>query len=489
TVVNISAVAAAGYEFVNWTGDVADANSSSTTVTMNSNKTVTANFKEIDPCVDNNPPYNIDLDNKSAVVGQLYTGTVTADDDDDDTLTFAFTDSYTPPGDMSIDSVTGIITWTPTVADICFCGDLASAGRQRAELIGLCDPIQVTVSDPCESVDEEFCVSVQPAQYTLTMLVSPEGSGTTNPTVEGSPHSYSAGTVVNISATAATGYQFVGWTGDEVASSGSLSTTVTMDSNKIITANFVADVYDGGTVSIAFEDLEVAENSDYDYNDWIVDLNINTSYDGNTPNLSSITFNVLPKARGAGHDHRFHILIPADTFSEDGSYNLVITGASGSDSGTFNSGEDMDFIVIPDTRASLDGETHNHTNTKEGEGPTAATVTAELTITFDSAFYHDFSQYDPYSASSMHGEGLFFDPYLEVDIGNNNQFDSADYSIHKDNPRILTVPDSWEWPEEGIAIWNVYSSVSEGNPPLFSPAWWTVSPNNCIYGDGTVCGS
>jgi len=80
TVVDISAIAADGYDFVNWTGDVADSNSSSTTVTMDADKTVTANF--VDPCVDNCAPYNIDLNNKCAVVGQLYTGTVTVDDDE-----------------------------------------------------------------------------------------------------------------------------------------------------------------------------------------------------------------------------------------------------------------------------------------------------------------------------------------------------------------------------------------------------------------------
>ena len=448
---------------------------------------------EEDPCLNNNAPYNIDLDNKCAVVGQLYTGTVTADDDDGDTLTFAFKDGYTPPGDMAIDSETGVITWTPTEDDICVCEQIASSTvRQKSELIEvrICDLIQVTVSDPCESVDAEFCVSVQPAQYTLTMQVSPDGSGTTTPSVGDSPHTYSAGTIVNINASASTGYQFVGWTGDDVADPGSSSTTITMDSNKIITANFVADIFLGGTASIAFEDLEIDEESDYDYNDWVVDLTINTNYDGDTPNMSSISFAILPKARGAGHDHRFHILIPQDTFDEDGTYELVINGTGGSDSGIFNSGNDMDFIVIPDTRESLGGETHNHTNTKEGEGPTAETVTATLTITFNTPFYYDFSLYDPYSADSMHGEGLFFDPYLEVDTGDNNQFDSADYEIHKVDPRILTVPDSWEWPEEGISIWNVYeSSVSEGNPPIFSAAWWTVAPNNCVYGDTILCGS
>ncbi|MFC1694466.1 SUMF1/EgtB/PvdO family nonheme iron enzyme, partial [Candidatus Latescibacterota bacterium] len=44
TEVTIVATPAEGYRFVNWTGDVADANSSSTTVTMTEDETVTANF-------------------------------------------------------------------------------------------------------------------------------------------------------------------------------------------------------------------------------------------------------------------------------------------------------------------------------------------------------------------------------------------------------------------------------------------------------------
>ncbi len=40
----ITATAAAGYQFTGWTGPVASANSASTTVTMNAAETVTANF-------------------------------------------------------------------------------------------------------------------------------------------------------------------------------------------------------------------------------------------------------------------------------------------------------------------------------------------------------------------------------------------------------------------------------------------------------------
>ena len=49
TVVNISAIPNSGYQFDHWTGDVADPDSASTTVTMNSDKTVTAYFVEAPP--------------------------------------------------------------------------------------------------------------------------------------------------------------------------------------------------------------------------------------------------------------------------------------------------------------------------------------------------------------------------------------------------------------------------------------------------------
>ena len=49
--VNITATPASGFNFVNWTGDVANVNSASTTVTMDANKTVTANFLDVEPPV------------------------------------------------------------------------------------------------------------------------------------------------------------------------------------------------------------------------------------------------------------------------------------------------------------------------------------------------------------------------------------------------------------------------------------------------------
>jgi len=69
--------------------------------------------------------------------------------------------------------------------------------------------------------------------YVLTVAADPTAGGTV--TGEGT---YNSGTTANISATAKPDYQFTGWTGDTVAVPSSSSTTILMNSNKAVTANF-----------------------------------------------------------------------------------------------------------------------------------------------------------------------------------------------------------------------------------------------------------
>jgi len=73
--------------------------------------------------------------------------------------------------------------------------------------------------------------------YNLTMAVN--GTGTTTPAV--GSHNYTAGTVVNITAMPGAGCQFVNWTTanmSEIANATASSTTVKVDANKTVTANF-----------------------------------------------------------------------------------------------------------------------------------------------------------------------------------------------------------------------------------------------------------
>lgn len=72
--------------------------------------------------------------------------------------------------------------------------------------------------------------------YLLTTGASPTGGGTVTPATG---NYYTSGTVVNLSATANSGYQFSSWNGP-VTNSGSASTTVTMTAPESVTANFTA---------------------------------------------------------------------------------------------------------------------------------------------------------------------------------------------------------------------------------------------------------
>jgi uncharacterized repeat protein (TIGR02543 family) len=82
------------------------------------------------------------------------------------------------------------------------------------------------------------------AQHDLTVSSTSGGSVTVPGT---GTHTYDAGTVVNLVATPASGYQFDKWTGNgTVASSHSASTTITMNGDYSITANFASTGGGGG---------------------------------------------------------------------------------------------------------------------------------------------------------------------------------------------------------------------------------------------------
>ncbi len=72
-------------------------------------------------------------------------------------------------------------------------------------------------------------------QYSLTTAVSPSGSGTITPS---GTNWYNSGQSVPVSATASSGYNFTGWSGDLSGSTN--PTSLTMNGPKSVTANFVA---------------------------------------------------------------------------------------------------------------------------------------------------------------------------------------------------------------------------------------------------------
>jgi len=106
--------------------------------------------------------------------------------------------------------------------------------------------------------------------YTLT--ISSTAGGSVTPAT--GAHSYAQGTVVDVTANAAAGYKFVSWTGGPVADANDPTTTITMNGDHSIVANFekvevpvttlkVATYFSAGSAQVAMleafcNDLEAA---------------------------------------------------------------------------------------------------------------------------------------------------------------------------------------------------------------------------------------
>jgi len=128
-------------------------------------------------------------------------------------------------------------------------------------------------------------------EYTLTMSLTPGAGGIIIPTA--GEHAYIEGKVVLLVAAPETGYKFVRWDGDAVEDTDSMTTQITMDSDKTVEAVFFAQVTltlvasGGGTTvpapagSIIYKKDEVATikavaNDGYELNAWGGDASAET---------------------------------------------------------------------------------------------------------------------------------------------------------------------------------------------------------------------
>ena len=209
TMANLVATPDAGHRFVNWTGDVDtidNVEAASTTITMNGDYSITANFEQI-------PPGQFDLTTSSTTGGLV-------------TLPGEGTFAYDPGTVVSLVATpaTGyqFVNWT---------GDVDTMDNVEAA-----SPT-ITMSGNC-SITANF-EPIAMVRYNLTITVT--GGGWVISPGKGT-FPYDAGTVVSLLATPGTGYEFVGWTGDvtTIADVNAASTTITMNGDYSITANFEA---------------------------------------------------------------------------------------------------------------------------------------------------------------------------------------------------------------------------------------------------------
>jgi preprotein translocase subunit YajC len=194
-----------GYWFVNWTGNVgtiANVNAASTTITMNSNYSITANFAVI-------PPVQYSLTISSTAGGSVTTP---------GHGTFVYNAGTVVNLVATPASGYRFVNWTGNV------GTIANVNAAATTI----------------SVNSNYSITAnfeEIPEYELT-IYSTAGGSVTSPG-EGT-FTYDAGTVVSLAATPASGYAFVNWTGNvgTVANVNAAYTTITMNDNCAITANF-----------------------------------------------------------------------------------------------------------------------------------------------------------------------------------------------------------------------------------------------------------
>jgi hypothetical protein len=225
--VDLVAEAEEGYRFVEWTGDVdtvADVYSAPTTITMNSDYSVTANFMVI---------YD---------------------------LTISSTDggSVTTPGE-------GLFTYGQ--ASVVGLAAEAEEHYRFVEWTGDVGTVaDVYAASTTVTMNSDYSITanfeeISSVQYDLTIF-STEGGSVTEPG-EG-VFTFDGGTVVDLVATPDDGYQFVDWTGDvgTIVDIEAAVTTITVNGDYSITANFVAAPSGGCFIATAAYGTPTAEQID-----------------------------------------------------------------------------------------------------------------------------------------------------------------------------------------------------------------------------------
>ena len=228
---------------------------------------------------------------------------------------------------------------------------------------------------------------------------------------------------------------------------------------------------------------DVEETNDWDYNDFIVDLNMTGYYIDNDPILVQLNLIFEAMARGAAYHHDYSFFLPPGFFGCNSTAVIDYYETDGThiSTNTINY-EDEDPILITifsNTWTALPPIAGHPwaTNAVDGTGIHPGRITT-VEFTFEGFFCVNELNLDDYTLDyvGVHGHNLFFDTPLHV-------WDTGEI-IHKGDDRYLITPNNWEWPQEYAPIWDVYPYnpvTEEGvyearSPPVFTQHWYTETP-------------
>jgi uncharacterized repeat protein (TIGR02543 family) len=271
TVVTLTAVPDSGWQFDNWSGDLTGSTNPDT-ITMDADKTVTANFSELGPCteiVGYNTVFSLSTTtaNRRAMPftmpenGEICSVTMYHNGGSGNMIMGVYDGESLPNNRLGVTAstpVSGSTGWqTIDLTSPAFVASGArvwlawvyednpgmyyesgSPGRASSSQTwsgGMPDPFgSSTTANYIYSIYANYSPAAPP-QYTLTVNVVGNGSVGLNPP----GGTYEAGTVVTLTATPDSGWLFSNWSGDLSGSTN--PTTITMNANKTVTATFIEE--------------------------------------------------------------------------------------------------------------------------------------------------------------------------------------------------------------------------------------------------------
>ena len=462
---SISATAASGYKFKNWTsnngGTFANANSASTTFTMPAGAvTVTANFE-------------LNQFSLTTTVSPSGTGTVTQGG----TITVGGTKSLTasPSTGYSFSS------WSKTS------GTLSSTTS---------NPTTFTMGTSNATVTANFTIN----SYTLTTAVSPSGGGSVT---SGGSLNYNA--TKSLTATASTGYTFSSWskTAGTLSSTTANPTTFTMGTSAAtVTANFTHNQYTltlskspsaGGTVTgggtkYYNDSVTIKANAatGYTFKNWT------TSSGGTIASATSATTTyTMPNGNAtvtANFTHNTYTLSKSSSPSAGGTITLGKTSCYYGD-------------VVSISATAATGYTFSGWTTTSGTIASASSASTTITMSTSNATVTATFTQNSYSVSkavSPTGTGSFNvnkssahyqDTITMSSISPNTGYQFSSWST---SPAVTVSNNSFSMPNGNITVTanfakTAYAVTSASNPTAGGSV--TLSKTSANYGDTITIGA
>ena len=337
TVVGLVAEAEPGYHLDSWTGEVstiANASSAITTITMNDNYSITANFV----CT---PPTEPRLWSPGWEPGEEDIFSI---GDAPATTTFQWIDSdYEDSYEIQLSDDVSFGTFEsrsvgPNVEEIDWWGTSLSAGVYYWRVFGI---------NACATVESEiFTFTVDIPQFELNVIIIGDGT-VTGPGIDcpgDCLESYASGTSVTLTAAPGLGWNFADWSGAGCSGTGACDVEMTED--RSVTATFnqppTAAMYCDPASCIIYE------------NDVLSIYNDSTHPDGDDNIVKSewdiIGVGISPNQEYSGPDNLTALFTPQNFTRATGTYmvQLTVYTASLSDSDTTN------ITIRQDARADFE---------------------------------------------------------------------------------------------------------------------------------------